>query len=277
LIHILTVHANSDQWINLQLEQISKHTKDYKVWAYCNIQTGGLSLYKDKFHYCEPWQHIDPKLMNEGNSMSSSHSTKLDKLTGIVCNDPDTKDDDILIWMDSDAFPINNVNNYVTEKLSKYPLLGVNRKENPNGDVIPHPSFVCSTVVFWKKQQWSWGGCQLVRKLTTRKRFNTGGTHDTGGKLYLHLLINNIPWYRMHRTHSLTEHPVNFTIYDDLVYHHGSGSRRSSSRWDIRNAALLRRRRGRGIKLKYKKKKLTTHMFDVISEDNYFDKFITTP
>ena len=267
MIHILTIHVNSDQWIDLQLGQINKHTKDYKVWSYCD--GFDVSSYKDKFHFCESWQRKDNQKMNEGNKMSSDHSTKLDDLTTFVCNDPDTKDDDIMIWMDSDAFPVNNVNNYVTKKLSKYPLLGVNRKENPNGDVIPHPSFVCSTAIFWRQHKWSWSGCQLVRKLSTRKRFNTGGTHDTGGKLYLHLLINNIDWYRMHRTHSLTAHPVNFTIYDDLIYHHGSGSRRSSSRWDLTNA--MKQRRGRGIKLKCRKKKLTKYMFNVISEDNFFD------
>jgi len=277
MIHYLTIHHEyatrrghhgGSKWIDLQLRQINKNTTDYKVWSYC---TGfDFSPYRDKFHYCDSWQCKG--IMNEGNSMSSNHSTKLDDLTAFVCNDPDNKvkDDDILIWLDSDAFPINNVNNYVTEKLSKYPLLGVNRKENPNNDVIPHPSFVCSTARFWRIHQWSWSGCQLVRHLSSRKRFNTGGTHDTGGKLYLHLLINNIDWYRMHRTHSLTEHPINFTIYDDLVYHHGSGSRGASSRWDLRNSS--RNKRGRGIELRIGKRKLPLYVFDVITrDDDFFD------
>lgn len=241
MIHIITVHFKTDKWIDLQLKQIDKHVTDYKVWSYCD--GFDISPHKHKFHFCE----------NSGVTVKTeykNHLLKLNALTENVVWDEDTKDDDILIFMDSDAFPVNDINDYVVEKLSKYPLLAVYRPEN-GGDVIPHPSFTCSTVAFWMEDLFPrkkiWGGVHGGEL----------GTSDPGGKLYKYLSRNNIEWYRMRRTQSLTEHPVHFTIYDDIVYHHNAGSRDRTCRLDDNN----------DIKVEYDE----AEMFTMISEENFFE------
>jgi hypothetical protein len=88
-------------------------------------------------------------------------------------------------------------------------------------------------------------------------------TLDPGGELYMYLKNNNIEWYKLLRTRSLTEHPVWFTIYDDLIYHHGAGSRGRLCRLDIKN-------RKNPIKYEYDEGQI----FEMISEENFFkDKF----
>lgn len=212
MIHIITVHFKTDEWIDLQLMQIGRHISDYKVWTYLD---GFDHLpHKDKFYFCKQYA----SKCNEGYL---DHIEKLNSLTNVVLNDKKTKDTDILIWLDSDSFPIRDLNDYINEKLLKYPLIAVNRPEN-NGDVIPHPSFTCTSVSFWKKHKLNWDGF-----LGENKQMLGQGLHDPGGKIYKLLLEKNIEWYKLFRTSSLTKHQVFFTIYDDLIYHHGAGSRES--------------------------------------------------
>tara|TARA_B100001093_G_C26838441_1_gene1019443 strand:- start:1117 stop:1875 length:759 start_codon:yes stop_codon:yes gene_type:complete len=246
MIHVLTIHFNSDIWIDLQLAKIKKHIKECKVWSYAD--GFDISEHKHKFHYLENSKTIKQKWV------SANHWTKLNKLTDCVLNDSNTKNDDILIWMDSDAFPVSDVSDYINKKLKKYSLVAVYRPEEA-GDVIPHPSFTCSTVEFWKQHKLTWDG------VPKKPRFrHEPGTHDSGGQLYFYMLDNNIEWYKMRRSRSLTEHPVFFTIYDNLVYHHGSGSRKNkrwkpSCRWEHETQ----------MKLEYN----TNEIFNNIKRDNF--------
>lgn len=209
--HIITVHYKTNDWIDLQLKQINKHVSNYKIWTYCD----GIDIksHQFKFHYCEN-SEID------GSKIGYlDHMLKLNSLTDVVLSDVDTQDNDLLIWLDSDAFPIKNMDCYVAEKLLRYPLIAVNRPEN-GGDVIPHPSFTCTTVSFWKEHRLNWNGVPGDNVPT-----NKHGLHDPGGKMYIDLKEKNIEWYKLLRTRSLTRHEVFYTIYDDLIYHHGAGSR----------------------------------------------------
>ena len=62
-------------------------------------------------------------------------------------------DEDILLFIDGDAFPISDVATYAEEKLKQFPLIAVQRSEN-DGDPQPHPCFCITTVGFWKKNKW---------------------------------------------------------------------------------------------------------------------------
>lgn len=239
MIHIITIHFKTDKWVDLQLRQIDKYISDYKVWTYCD--GFDISPHRHKFHFCENFKQSKP--ISKG---ATDHMTKLNSLTQVVLNDVDTQDDDLLIWLDSDSFPIKNVNDYVSEKISKYPLIAINRVENA-GDVIPHPSFTSTSVSFWKRHKLNWNvvpGGKL-------------GTNDPGGKMYMYLKNKNIEWYKLLRTKSLTEHPVWFTIYDDLIYHHGAGSRIRRCRYDRMNQN------------KPIDDNLESQIFDMILKENY--------
>lgn len=213
MIHIITNHHKTDMWIDLQISQIKKHISEYLVWSYSS--GFDISKHQKKFHYLK---NHTPRT-GEAFGGYLNHMLKLNSLTEIVLNDTNTKEDDILIWLDSDAFPIANINNYIDNKLSVFPLIAIVRPEN-GGDIIPHPSFTCSTVAFWKKNKLNWNG--IPGKDTAINNF---GLHDPGGELYETLRKKNINWFRLKRTKSLTEHQVFFTIYDNIIYHHGAGSR----------------------------------------------------
>lgn len=216
MIHIIVIHFKTSKWIDIQLKQIEKHFTNYKIWTYCD--EFDISQHQHKFYFCQ-----NSKIEKNKHGYID-HMLKLNSLTDIVLNHDTTQADDLLVWLDSDSFPVNNFDSYAPKKLAKYPLIAINRREN-KGDIIPHPSFACTTVSFWKKFKLNWSG---VPGKTSR--INKHGLHDPGGKLYQDLLKNDIDWYRLRRTKSLTKHEVFFTIYDNFIYHHGAGSRPKGSR-----------------------------------------------
>jgi hypothetical protein len=211
VIHIITVHHNTDRWVDLQLKYVSKHVKNYKLWAYFD----GVDHipHKHKFDFCQEYK---PEIRSR---CEVDHIEKLNSLTNTVLKAEKTKDTDLILWLDSDALPIRDLNAYIDKKLANYCLLAINRPEN-GGDLIPHPSFTCTTVSFWKKHKFNWDGVPGRKDIR-----NKHGLHDAGGKLYQDLLAMGVEWYRLLRTRSITKHQVFFTVYDNVIYHHGAGSR----------------------------------------------------
>jgi len=189
MIHIITVHFKTDRWVDLQLKQIDKHVTNYKIWSYCD--GFDISPHVHKFHFCENF----PQSTSVSNIGYLNHIAKLNSLTHVVLSDTNTREDDLLIWLDSDSFPISDMNVYISKKLSKYPLIAINRPEN-GGDVIPHPSFTCTTVYFWKEHNLNWSGVPG----SDTKKTNKQGLHDPGGFIYKNLLSKNLDWFKLLRT-----------------------------------------------------------------------------
>jgi hypothetical protein len=211
MIHILTIHFNTDRWLDLQLQYIKAHVHGYKTWMYYEGFEG--TAHEGKYYFCKEYS-----CKKKYKRIELDHIEKLNSLTSLVLSHRDTKDGDLLMWLDSDSFPIRDLNQYIEEKLRTYPLLAIQRPEN-GGDLIPHPSFTCCSVDFWKRNKLSWDGCRPQNKLCPN------GLHDPGGSIYRTLTETNTPWYKLRRTRSLTKHKVFFTIYDSIIYHHGAGSR----------------------------------------------------
>ena len=215
-IHIMTVHYRSSRWLDLQLKKINKHCKNFKIYTIYN-KMDKMSSYKKYFDYCKLGRVRKKGVSFEGIPRKSwNHWTKLNNLTRKVVNNGDTKDDDILIWIDCDAFPVADVNDFIETKLKEFEFFAINRKEL-NNSVIPHPSFAGCKVKFWKKHNLSWEGIPHAR---IGKE-----THDTGGKIYEMLTKNKIDWYKLNLSHTLTPHQYYFVVYDSLIYHHGAGTR----------------------------------------------------
>ena len=226
MIHIITVHHQVERWIKLQHTYLQKYAQECKVWTYIN----GIPHWKKhrpKFHFAQPSGKLELGPCNPSSVGSRNHWAKLNKLTSLVIEDAETDEDDILVWLDSDAFPVAPLRPFIDLKLAHSPFLAIQRPEN-GGDRIPHPSFACATIKFWKDHGLTWAGA-----LKTLHQ----GRHDTGGKLLIYFLEHDVEWYRLRRTASLTEHPVWFTVYDNLIYHHGAGSRGLV----LTNAKCLRR------------------------------------
>jgi hypothetical protein len=207
MLHIATVHWRSDRWIDIQRRFLDRFIEmPYRVYA----SLDGLPRDRSKaFYYA--------------TRLQGRHEDKLDALATYIAAEATTRVDDWLLFLDGDAFPVGNLVSYGRAKLSKYPLLAVQRREN-NGDPQPHPSFCLTTVGFWQEIGATWSrGYQwedaLGRKVT-----------DVGGNLLKILMDRGLEWYPMQRSNDESRGPVSFGIYDNVVYHHGAGFRWGCSR-----------------------------------------------
>jgi hypothetical protein len=210
MIHVLTVHWKNEEWIETQLDYLSRHIdRPYRVYAFLN----GIdpAAYKEKFFYVS-------------TEDIRSHAVKLNLLADMACLAAEGPDD-WLIFIDSDAFPIADVVEYAERRLRDYPLLAVRRDENL-GDPQPHPCFCITTVGFWKGMEGDWKSGYRWKNSIGRM------VTDVGGNLLEKLQQRHIQWLPMLRSNKLDLHPVFFGIYDGLVYHHGAGSRKKLIRVD---------------------------------------------
>ncbi len=208
MIHIATVHWQTDKWIDIQLNYLKKHIKeDFQVYAFLE---GMAVKHASKFHFV-----IQETIHGVG------HAEKLNILAEIIyfsSNDPD----DIIIFIDGDAFPVGNVMKLILEKIEKHKIIAIQRLENDE-DPQPHPSFCATTLKFWKEIKGDW---KKGYKWWNKTAYIT----DVGGNLLGILNRLNINWYTMHRTTQLHDHPLWFGVYDGVIYHHGSGFRTGASR-----------------------------------------------
>lgn len=208
MIHIATVHWEFDDWVDIQLKYLRKHVQEpFQVYAYLNKLKHDHS---EKFYYSST-EDIE------------SHPFKLNLLAEQISSE--AARNDLLIFLDGDAFPISDVISYSREKLKKYRLIAVQRKEN-FGDDQPHPCFCVTTVGFWKEIDGDWLDGYTWHNLNGHK------VCDVGGKLLKTLRDKHVEWYPMIRSNRLNLHPLFFGIYDNVVYHHGAGFRRPYCRMD---------------------------------------------
>lgn len=219
MFHLLTVHWRTDRWIDIQLEYLHRHLSGATRTYACLDEVPG------NHHTKFDWVSTES---------IGSHSAKLNRLADVAL-EQSQDDDDVLIFLDGDAFPISELRSYVNEKLQTYSLLAIKRTENL-GDPQPHPSFAATTVGFWKAIQGDWSSGH--RWTTADGRRKT----DVGGNLLKSLLERAIDWYPLLRTDSIGTDPLLFGVYDRVVYHHGGGFRKSVGHVQLAEAGLLERR-----------------------------------
>lgn len=203
MIHVLTVHYMDDRWIGPQLRALKRHLgPDHRVTACLN---GIDPAWRDVF--------------SAAHDLEGSHAQKLNALAKIVA-DSGAPPDDLLLFIDGDAFPIAPIDASV---LGGAPLTAVRRDENLH-DRQPHPCFCLTTVGFWqsiggdweKGHHWTIAGGQQVS--------------DVGGNLLGLLEGAGIEWRPLLRSNRVDLDPLLFGIYGDVVYHHGAGFRVPKSR-----------------------------------------------
>ncbi len=207
LVHVLTVHWRSDQWIRIQLDYLREHLHS-PVRMYVSLD--------------ELPRPVGP-LFYFQTSLPGSHDEKLDHLAQMVLDNPETQDDDWLLFLDGDAFPIHDVTAWGRDKLARFPLAAVQRLEN-DGDPQPHPCFCLTTVGFWRDIGGTW------RPGFTWNNSKGKPITDVGGDLLGILTRKELCWHPMLRSNRAHLHPVFFAVYDNLVYHHGAGFRKGCSR-----------------------------------------------
>jgi hypothetical protein len=145
--------------------------------------------------------------------------------------------DDIMLFLDGDAFPVADPMPAIHRALSDTSLLAVRRDENW-GDPQPHPSFCAIRVSEWNRLHgdWSRGGIWT----------NSAGNPvtDVGGNLLAALTRTGSSWTPLLRSNVWNPHPLWFGIYGGIVYHHGAGFRPPLSRAD---KEFSRSHRGEGL------------------------------
>jgi hypothetical protein len=216
MIHVLTVHWLDDRWIEPQLRHLRRTVTDFRTYASLN--------------------GIDPSFdasFDVARDLEGNHPSKLEELARIASADADP--DDLLLFLDGDAFPIAPVD---ASLLDGYPLVAVRRDENL-GQQQPHPSFCMTTVRFWNEIGGTW------KRGYTWTASNGAEVTDAGGELLGILRAQGIEWRPLLRSNRVELDPLWFAIYGDVVYHHGAGFRPPVSTLQTHPAIEAMRERAR--------------------------------
>jgi hypothetical protein len=212
MIYICTVHYKTDKWIKPQLVFLEKYLQtEFKVLACLSTPAP-----QKQFHFEISYEPDSPENQN--------HAGKLNYLARVAALE--AKPDDILLFLDGDAFPIQPISAFLKEKLAMYDLVAVQRREN-NGDIQPHPCFCATTFATWEQIQGDWSPGPAWNN-----KFGFAVT-DVGGTLLANIEKAGGRWYPMLRTNRNNLHPLWFGIYEDRIYHHGAGYREPISRVDL--------------------------------------------
>ena len=127
MLYVATVHYRSPRWIEIQARYLRRYLPvPFQTWT--SLEGINGSSYAAFF---------DEVLQQRG-----PHAGKLNHLAMEICHV--ASDEDLIMFLDGDAFPIADPMPVVTEGLEKAPLVAVRRVENLN-DPQPHPCFCVTT------------------------------------------------------------------------------------------------------------------------------------
>lgn len=207
MIRVVTVHAKTDRWLDVQLGYLERHIRSpFLIY-------GAMNDFEDvrplPYHLCA--------------TDLGDHAQSLNLLAERVLEE--ARDDDVLLFIDGDAFPVAPLDERLAGLLADKRLAAVRRQENL-GDPQPHPCFCATTVGLWREIGGDWSKGFRWR--------NAEGDEvtDVGANVLLALNERGIEWTPLLRSNVRDLHPVLFGVYADLVYHHGGGFRAPYTRVD---------------------------------------------
>jgi hypothetical protein len=200
MLFIATVHYRSPRWIEIQTRFLREHISiAYQTWT---------SLEKIDPSYAI---HFDRVIEQRG-----LHAAKLNHLAMEICHQ--ASEDDLLMFLDGDAFPISDPMPLIADGLAKAPLIAVRRAENSD-EPQPHPCFCVTTVGTWRRLCGDWSAGFTWTSMRGKPM------SDVGGNLLRRLELSSTQWVEVLRTNRTNLDPLYFAIYGDTVYHHGAGFR----------------------------------------------------
>jgi hypothetical protein len=221
MLYIATVHYKSPRWIEIQARYLSEHVSvPHQTWT-------SLELIDPSYG-----AHFDRVLEQRG-----THSDKLNHLALEIAHHG--ADNDLLMFLDGDAFPIADPMPLIEDGLARAPLVAVRRAENLD-EPQPHPCFCVTTIGTWRALPGDWSGGY------TFTGPNGKVVTDVGANLLRALQLSGTPWVQVLRTNGTRQNPLLFAIYGEAVYHHGAGFRPAGvlsrsdldaipERWDATN------------------------------------------
>jgi hypothetical protein len=215
VLHIATVHFRSARWIPIQARELQRHLRvPFRTWTSLEGIDPSYGRYFDR-------------VIEQGGP----HADKLNHLALEIAHEAD--DDDLLMFLDGDAFPIADPAPLIASGLREAPLLAVQRTEN-GGDPQPHPCFCVTTVGAWRALPGDWTKGYMWKGAKGKART------DVGANLMRQLELTGTPWSPVLRTNRRNPHPLFFAVYGDVVYHHGAGFRSPISRIDVAGFTPIR-------------------------------------
>lgn len=230
MLYIATVHYRTPRWIEIQTRELRRHIHPpYQTWT---------SL-----------EHIDPAYGEHFDRVIDQQGLHAGKLNHLAIEIASVAaDDDLLMFLDGDAFPIADPMPLITEALAHTQLVAVRRAENVN-EPQPHPCFCVTTVKTWRELPGDWTAGPTWRGARGKS------TSDVGANLLRRLQLSSTPWTPVLRSNRLHLDPLYFAIYGGVIYHHGAGFRegelstadRDSGPRPLRNSHVPLWRTGRRI------------------------------
>jgi len=200
LLYVATVHYASPRWIAIQASYLHAHIKvPYRTWGSLERIDPSYAVYFDRTI-----------------EQLGSHSGKLNHLAMEILQEAD--DEDLLMFLDGDAFPIADPTPFITAGLAQAPLIAVRRAENVNSPQ-PHPCFCVTTAGTWRSLPGDWSAGP------TWPGGQGWDVSDVGSLLMRELELAGLPWVEVLRSNAHDLDPLYFAIYGDIVYHHGAGFR----------------------------------------------------
>lgn len=200
MLYIASVHFKSAQWIDIQTRHLRENISiPFQTWSSLEGIDASYGSYFDRI--------VEQKGM---------HAGKLNHLAAEISHV--ASDEDLLMFLDGDAFPIADPMPLIEEGLAKAPLLAVRRAENVE-EPQPHPCFCVTTVGAWRSLSGDWTAGP------TWPGARGTPTSDVGGNLLRKLELTQTPWVQVLRSNKRNLDPLYFAVYGDVVYHHGAGFR----------------------------------------------------
>ena len=197
MLHVATAHRGSARWIAVQAEHLRRHIPvPFTLWG----SLAGL----DESHGTA----FDRLIGQKG-----PEHAKLNHLAVEIAQEAST--DDLLMFLEPDAFPVADPMPAIERALATAALLAVRRDENL--EPHPHPCFCVTTVGTWRKIAGDWSDGYPYDAGDGRR------ATAPGANLLRRLELGGTPWVALTRTNGAGEDPLMFAIYGDVVYHHGGG------------------------------------------------------
>lgn len=188
MIHTLTVHHRDSRWLRLQLPRLKRHLADHwRLYLSVDYKLGE--------------REVDVDAIIQRHGVRTNHRVKLMRLCDRATRS--AKHGDLLLFLDGDAFPIADVQP-LAKRVERRKFAAVQRLELD--DRKPHPSFALAEVGWWVR---------------------AGGTWDNRlfDAFWRRATRRGLEWIPLLRTDGTEHHRSFFSVYGDLVYHHGAGFR----------------------------------------------------
>ena len=253
MIYVITVYWKSNFWVERQLQNLNNFSESgTEVLVFRDRQTD-----VPEYNY----DNLRVRIFDDGGVRS--HAEKLNILASFACSE--AQDEDILVFLDSDAFPIASYQDFISQELESFGLVAVRRDENLEPQ--PHPCFCAIKVGTWKRIRGDW------RKGPLWTDLDGHSVTDVGATLGRQLKEAAIDWYPLLRSNKKNYHNSFYAIYGGIVYHHGCGSDGrdlvsrselkwlSHSRWFRVIPGVIRVRILKAVKYRYSRKNRDVDLF----------------